>query len=46
MLCAVICREFKWTWQEYQEQPAFFIDMIIAMIQAEAEAQEKNYERN
>lgn len=36
MIAAIICREMKWTWQEYQEQPAFFVDTLITMLQAES----------
>jgi hypothetical protein len=38
----------KWTWEEFQNQPAWFIDILIEMLKAEGEtinkkAQEKNY---
>ena len=37
MLAALICREMGWTWQEYQEQPGHFVDIVLAMLQAESE---------
>ncbi|GIW70359.1 MAG: hypothetical protein KatS3mg101_1106 [Patescibacteria group bacterium] len=27
----------KWTWQEYENQPAWFIDVILEMLKAEGE---------
>jgi UDP-N-acetylglucosamine--N-acetylmuramyl-(pentapeptide) pyrophosphoryl-undecaprenol N-acetylglucosamine transferase len=35
MLVALICREMKWTYKEFQDQPAWFIDIILEMLQAE-----------
>jgi hypothetical protein len=37
MKAAVLCREMKWTWQEYREQPQWFVTMILSMLQNEAE---------
>jgi hypothetical protein len=36
MARALICREMKWTWHEYDEQPAGFIDTIVEMLKAES----------
>jgi hypothetical protein len=36
MLAAVVCREMKWTWEEYQQSPQRFIDIIVKMLTAEA----------
>jgi hypothetical protein len=36
MLVALICREMKWTYKEFQDQPAWFIDIILEMLQAES----------
>jgi len=41
MITVIICKEMGWTWEEYQNQPAHFIDTIIKMLKARAEA-EKN----
>jgi cytochrome bd-type quinol oxidase subunit 1 len=41
MLAAIICREFGWTWQEYEKQPSWFIDIILKMMQAENEAMKR-----
>ena len=41
MLAAFICRKMKWTYQDFQEQPSWFIDMIVDMLLSEAEAKEK-----
>lgn len=45
MIAAVLCREFKWTWQEYMAQPQSFIDTITDMLTAESK-QQKRQERN
>ena len=37
-LAALICREMKWTWEEYQSQPSWFVDNIFEMLKAEASA--------
>jgi len=37
MKAAIICRELGWTWQEYCEQPHWFITMLLSMLQNEAE---------
>lgn len=31
----------KWTYQEYEEQPAWLIDYLLEMLKAEAGAQSK-----
>lgn len=36
-MAATICREYGWTWHEYQEQPATFIETIKLMFKAEAD---------
>ena len=36
MLAALVCREMKWTYAEYESTPAEFIDTIVDMLQAEA----------
>jgi len=41
MLMALICREMKWTYQEFQDQPNWFIETIEDLFIAEAEAKEK-----
>lgn len=41
MITALLCRQMGWTWQEYQEQPADFIDTVTEMFKAETEAQNK-----
>jgi len=37
MIAVLICREYKWTYEEYMNQPADFIKNIIEMLTAEAE---------
>jgi len=37
MKATVICREMSWTWQEYRDQPQWFITMLLSMLQNEAE---------
>lgn len=46
MVAALICREMKWTWQEYQDQPAKFISTIFEMLQAEAKEAERKSKNN
>jgi uncharacterized protein YbaP (TraB family) len=41
MIMALICREMKWDYHTYQRQPAWFIDLLIMMLQAEAEGIER-----
>lgn len=36
MVKAILCREMHWTYQEYMEQPAQFITILLTMLQAEA----------
>lgn len=43
MIAAMICREMKWTFVEYESQPTTFIDTIIEMLKAESrEIKKKN----
>jgi hypothetical protein len=44
-VAALICREFGWTWEEYRNQPAWFIDIILEMLKAESELIKKEYGR-
>jgi hypothetical protein len=38
-----VCREYSWDWNTYQEQPKWFIDVILSMLRNEAEeAQRRN----
>jgi hypothetical protein len=37
MSAALICREFGWSWETYQEQPSWFIDIIVSMLREEAD---------
>jgi len=46
MLAAMVCREFKWTWQEYQDQPQVFIDTIVDMMVAEGRENEARQKKN
>jgi len=45
MTAALICREFGWTWQEFENQPAQFIDNILAMLQEESREMERKNKR-
>jgi hypothetical protein len=38
MVAALVCREMKWTWEEYQNEPSWFIEIILTMLQQEGEA--------
>jgi hypothetical protein len=35
---ALLCREMKWTYEEYRDQPQWFIVVLFSMLQNEAEA--------
>ncbi|MFA5080304.1 MAG: hypothetical protein WC472_01625 [Candidatus Paceibacterota bacterium] len=41
MRTALLCREMKYTWEEYQNSPAPFIDNLIMMFNAEADQQKR-----
>ena len=41
-VAAIVCREMKWTYEEYQNTPATFIDIVLLMLKAENKAQSKN----
>jgi hypothetical protein len=41
MLRAIICREMGWTWQQYDQQPTFFLTYISEAMHAEAAAAKK-----
>jgi hypothetical protein len=45
MIAAMLCREFKWTYQEYRNQPTWFIRIITAMLSEEARANEKRQKK-
>jgi hypothetical protein len=36
MKAAVLCREMKWSWGQYCEQPQWFVMMLHSMLQEEA----------
>jgi hypothetical protein len=42
MKAALVCREYGWTWQEYCDQPAYFVDIVLSMLSTEAAEQKKN----
>jgi hypothetical protein len=37
MVHAMLVREMKWTWQEYQDQPTWLIHELIAYMSAESQ---------
>ena len=37
-----ICRVMKWTYQEYQQQPAYLIETLKIQLETEAEASKRN----
>lgn len=37
MKAALVCREMKWDWYTYRQQPQWFIDVLLTMFQNEAE---------
>jgi len=41
MLAALLCEEMKWTYQEYRAQPAWFVIILIQMMQERTKAAER-----
>lgn len=37
MLAAIICREYGWDWHTFESQPNWFLNVIVSMLQNEAE---------
>jgi len=37
ILIAEICEKFGWTYQQYLEQPAWFVELIVEKIKMEGE---------
>ena len=37
MVAALLCREMKWTYEEYANQPTWFISTLFSMLRQEAE---------
>ena len=37
MQAAIVCREMKWTYEEYRSQPIAFITVLCKLFNAEAE---------
>jgi len=33
----MVCHEMGWTWQEYEAQPSWFVDIVVGMLHAEGE---------
>jgi hypothetical protein len=40
-IAALICREYGWTWEQYQKQPSWFLDVILELLKAESAAKQK-----
>jgi hypothetical protein len=45
MLAAIICETYGWTWFEYQEQPAKFIEVIKVKMQLEGEKTQRDIKK-
>lgn len=45
MVAALVCREYAWTFEEFQAQPSWFIDIILSMLQTEAEQSNRKKDR-
>jgi len=46
MTVAIVCREMGWTKQEFDEQPANFVDTIVEMLRAEGKEAERRIKEN
>jgi len=42
MLAALICKEYGWTREQYLDQPAYWLDIITSMLQAEGAGNKNN----
>lgn len=42
MVIAIVCREMKWDWEQYQSQPSWFITVLLELLKAESEAAKKS----
>ena len=45
MLGAILCEKYGWTWEEFQGQPAFFVECVTQKLQAEASVSRRNDRR-
>jgi len=45
ILIAEICERFGWTWQEYLEQRAWLVELIVEKIKAEGEEMKRQEKR-
>ena len=41
MIAAIVCKEYGWTYEQYQETPAEFIEIILLMFKAESDKNNK-----
>jgi len=41
VLIVNICREMKWTYQEFLEQPAWFVELLVEIINLEEKEKER-----
>lgn len=46
MLMIAICQEMKWTYQDFINQPKFFIDLLIEKIKRDNKEQELKSKRH
>ncbi len=40
MQAALVCREYGWTYDEYLDQPKYFVDTVLLMLRNEAQVSE------
>ncbi|MER0170349.1 MAG: hypothetical protein DU489_07045 [Nitrosomonas sp.] len=45
MLIVTICEMFGWTYQEYQDQPSFFLQLIIKKMVIDNKEKEMQYRK-
>ncbi len=46
MLIVSICEKFGWTYQEYMDQPLWFIDLLLAKADIDRQKAEKIMKKN
>jgi hypothetical protein len=45
MLIVSICERFGWTYQEYMDQPLWFIDLLLAKMDIDRQMMEKKLKK-
>lgn len=41
----IVCQEMKWTYQQYIEQPNWFLEMLLMKLRVDVENEQKEIKR-